>query len=188
MGELLDLGCVWQKDFLEDEWKLYHLLGEGRSRQDLVQSPHLSVSLVFFGGGNLTHPWVDIPLRSSKTRNLRYSWQSKGTPRKKQPALIAGLIKGNQWSIVPDHKAGYFLGVAPRGGPLGLQWRLDCPKIDSLNPKLQEIWQSILFFLRSDFFVGRGRPTFWFVVFGGTVDGWNPKQPPGMYKALQMMG
>ena len=30
-------------------------------------------------------------------------------PRNK--ALIAGLIKGSQWLIVPDHKAGYFLGV-----------------------------------------------------------------------------
>ena len=35
-------------------------------------------------------------------------------------ALIAGLIKGNQWLIVPDHKAGYFLGgVALGGGTLG---------------------------------------------------------------------
>ena len=30
------------------------------------------------------------------------------------PQEIAGLIKGNQWLRVPDHKAGYFLGV-PRG-------------------------------------------------------------------------
>ena len=51
------------------------------------------------------------------------SWQSKGTrdPKatftpKKKPALIAGLIKGNQWLIVPDHKAGYFLGGVALGG------------------------------------------------------------------------
>ena len=42
------------------------------------------------------------------------SWESKGTPPKLPPpenkALIAGLIKENQRLIVPDHKAGYFLG------------------------------------------------------------------------------
>ena len=32
------------------------------------------------------------------------------TPPKRNKALIAGLIKGNQWLISPDHKAGYFWG------------------------------------------------------------------------------
>ena len=36
-------------------------------------------------------------------------------PPPRNKALIFGLIKGNQWVfIVPDHKAGYFLGY-PRG-------------------------------------------------------------------------
>ena len=35
-------------------------------------------------------------------------------PRNK--GLIAGLIKGNQWLISPDHKAGYFWGGYVRGG------------------------------------------------------------------------
>ena len=39
----------------------------------------------------------------------------RGTPSKKQPALIAGLLKGNQWLIVPDHKAGYFLAFGGSG-------------------------------------------------------------------------
>ena len=51
----------------------------------------------------------------------------KATPPKKQPALIAGLIKGNQWVfIVPDHKGPrLFLGgvnVALGGGTLGFPW------------------------------------------------------------------
>ena len=33
----------------------------------------------------------------------------KGTPPRNK-GLIAGLIKGNQWLIRPDHKAGYFWG------------------------------------------------------------------------------
>ena len=41
-----------------------------------------------------------------------------GTPPKTTPPsnkrLIAGLIKGNQWLIHPDHKADYFLGGVAR--------------------------------------------------------------------------
>ena len=49
----------------------------------------------------------------------------QGTPRFPQPALICGLIKGNQWLIVPDHKAGYFLGETWYwGGPLRFPWLL----------------------------------------------------------------
>ena len=39
--------------------------------------------------------------------------QSYPPPKLPPPSnkgLIAGLIKGNQWLISPDHKAGYFLG------------------------------------------------------------------------------
>ncbi len=41
---------------------------------------------------------------------MQVSWEPKGT--------LQGLIKGNQWLIVPDHKAGYFLGERwqPGGG------------------------------------------------------------------------
>ena len=40
-------------------------------------------------------------------------------PPPRNKSLIAGLIKGNQWLIVPDHKAGYFLGGGSFGGGVG---------------------------------------------------------------------
>ena len=39
-------------------------------------------------------------------------------PPPRNKGLIAGLIKGNQWLISPDHKAGYFWGGVR--GPGGL--------------------------------------------------------------------
>ena len=42
------------------------------------------------------------------------SYPPKATPHKKEPALIAGLIKGNQWLI---NKALFFGGVALAGVP-----------------------------------------------------------------------
>ena len=45
------------------------------------------------------------------------SWQSKGTPPKATPPQV---ITGNHWVfIVPDHKAGYFLGLNVALGPKG---------------------------------------------------------------------
>ena len=41
----------------------------------------------------------------------------RNPPRNK--GLIAGLIKGNQWLISPDHKAGYFLGEGTWPGGRG---------------------------------------------------------------------
>ena len=57
-------------------------------------------------------------------------------PRNSRP-LIAGLIKGNQWLlIIPDHKAGYVLGV-PRGiGGCGLPLDLLDGLMESSRPDL----------------------------------------------------
>ena len=68
--------------------------------------------------------------------NRRISEEPKGTPPMPPPpgnkALIAGLIKGNQWVfIVPDHKAGYFLGGVALGGvPLDSH---QTPRVTSLE-------------------------------------------------------
>ena len=44
------------------------------------------------------------------------------TPPSRNKCLIAGLIKGNQWLISPDHKAGYFWGEYVRGGYVDQPW------------------------------------------------------------------
>ncbi len=52
------------------------------------------------------------------------SWRSSTNP----PGHIAGLIKGNQWLISPDHKAGYFLGGCTWPGGVGWLAVIPAPK------------------------------------------------------------
>ena len=59
------------------------------------------------GGGN----FVDL-----FQGNLRVPTPPRPRLPPRNKALIAGLIKGNQWLINPDHKAGYFLGGGSLGG------------------------------------------------------------------------
>ncbi len=87
------------------------------------------------------------------------SWEPKGTPRKPPPprnkAVIFGLIKGNQWVfIVPDHKAGYFLGVNVAlggSGPLGSH-DLKLSKFLTLVSNTPETSWGTLCAARSDWF------------------------------------
>ena len=47
---------------------------------------------------------------SNRVRNICFNQPPPNVPPQIHKGLIAGLIKGNQWLISPDHKAGYFLG------------------------------------------------------------------------------
>ena len=47
-------------------------------------------------------------MHTSFTFDANIQGNPSGAPPSK--GLIAGLIKGNQWLMNPDHKAGYFLG------------------------------------------------------------------------------
>ena len=76
--------------------------------------------------------------------NLRYPPK---LPPPGNKALIAGLIKGNQWVfIVPDHKAGYFLGGSFGGGTLDSQLtNLNLnSKTQTLNSKIQDSSSKLL--------------------------------------------
>ena len=62
--------------------------------------------------------------------NQLFSWLVNQTPPGHVPpprnkGLIAGLIKGNQWLISPDHKAGYFCGGYGGGGLVDEPWYLE---------------------------------------------------------------
>ena len=66
-------------------------------------------------------PWLflgDINLQAANLYLEILIMAILGTPPKTTPPsnkrLIAGLIKGNQWLIHPDHKADYFLGGVAR--------------------------------------------------------------------------
>ena len=54
------------------------------------------------------------------TLNFSHGWSTGAcpghVPLPRNKGLIAGLIKGNQWLISPDHKAGYFWGGTWPGG------------------------------------------------------------------------
>ena len=58
-------------------------------------------------------------------------------PPKRNKGLIAGLIKGNQWLISPDHKAGYFWGVTLGGGWLNSH-DFSLTTKDSFNQRIPE--------------------------------------------------
>ena len=66
------------------------------------------VSSVFFQKGGGSGMMVDVMAGQPTPPGPRTPPRNKG--------LIAGLIKGNQWLISPDHKAGYFWGGYVRGG------------------------------------------------------------------------
>ena len=53
---------------------------------------------------------------TAKKRSWLVNQPPLNVPPPRNKGLIFGLIKGNQWLISPDHKAGYFWGGYVRGG------------------------------------------------------------------------
>ena len=78
---------------------------------------------------------------------LLNSWESKVRLPPRNMALIAGLIKGNQWVfIVPKNKAGYLLGGIALVG---------VPEIPMINDAQMRNWPGGL---------STGQCTFWFTI------------------------
>ena len=57
---------------------------------------------------------LSLPLQRLLIKGILAAPPKATPPRNK--GLIAGLLKGNQWLISPDHKAGYFWGKRSFGG------------------------------------------------------------------------
>ena len=76
------------------------------------QLPNPQLVLKIAGFLEIRQVRSNLNLKRSSQPSIRNKNQPQRPPNPpSNKGLIAGLIKGNQWLINPDHKAGYFLGV-----------------------------------------------------------------------------
>ena len=88
-----------------------NLRGENKQYMSCIEESEEHSSL----GKNLDNPG-GVDLQAPLPQQGVFSWIFNQPPPAHVPPTrnkgwIFGLIKGNQWLINPDHKAGYFLGV-----------------------------------------------------------------------------